>query len=518
MAIKDLVRNIGTLAARMLGRPPEVRSEPPNPYRAGAVTRHNKTWQPGHYSGDDAALFDVDLITARVRDLARNDPAILALKRVLTDHVIGTGVTSAAAVMVNDEPEDEFNFEADELFESWCECEADYHGQLGWYDLQRQAFEEMLDNGAAYLVEMYDPDPARTSPLCYALYEAEQLDRTKDQLGGKGTNEIRAGIELDPRGRIAAYWFYDRNPHDTHATSYVSTRVDARRVLALTAPTRPSQHHPVGFFQAITQTARDVDNYLGNELTAATIASLLTVVHKTATPGAGLGLTVAGETTDDNANTMVHLGRGTVSQIGENDSIEIVDPKRPNANARTFIDLMLTLMAMGGGVSRYRLTRDYSGTTYVAGRAAQNDDRTSFRPLQARVARQIVAPARKRWTETAVAVGAITAITSTQFLAQRRRWSRINIQPIAWAPLDPQKSADAAIASIGAGLSTLEDEVPAMGHGRTWRQVIRQLARERRYATDHEVTLNYARPSTPTATEADPEYEAAPTEQPAEEG
>ncbi len=51
------------------------------PYRGGDVDGLNKTWQPDAYSPDRAVGEGWDLLTRRVLDLARNDPAAIAPRR-----------------------------------------------------------------------------------------------------------------------------------------------------------------------------------------------------------------------------------------------------------------------------------------------------------------------------------------------------------------------------------------------------------------------------------------------------
>jgi len=469
-----------------------------HPYKGGEVNRLNKTWQPNHYSGDGAVAEDWELLTARIRDLGRNDPAIRSLKRALLDHVVSTGIGTTANVTVAGELVEDFNAESDELFEWWSENECDVERRLSWPDMQRQLFEELLETGDALLLRCADPDRARSIPLCYQALEAEQLDAMKDQLPGAGRNEIKRGIEFDRRGRRAAYWLFSAHPSDPHAAfSTRSIRVPAERVIHFTLPGRPSQTRGVGLYNAIIQSARDLDNYLGSELTSATIASLFTVVHKTKTPGTGMGFVGDGSETDasdDYGNPLIKLGRGIVSQIPREDDVTPVKVDRPNNKADTFVRLILMLMGMGGGVSRYRLTRDYSGTTYIASRAAHIDDRASFRPLQGYFGRQLCLPVRRDFQLQTAAYGGFSSVSATQFRRQLRRWQRLQLQLPGWEMLDPEKETDAAIARIGAGLSTLEEECAA--RGKNWRRVILQRKREQDFAAEHGVTLNLMRPST----------------------
>jgi len=467
------------------------------PYRGGEINRLNNNWVPQHYDADAAIGEDRDTWLARVRDLGRNDPSIVALNGAVVDNVVGTGIATSAAAMVNGELEEDFNQEADELFDEWAEStEPDARGKSTWADMQREAFGDTVETGESLLLACALPEPDRIVPLCFQVLEAEQIDSFQDRPASGSQNEIRQGVEIDSFGRPVAYYLFGAHPNDPHATTSESARVPASRVIHYTLPGRPAATRGVSLYRSIMQSARDLDNYLGAELTSATIGSLFSLIHKTKKPGVGLGLYPDDDQTDPATdNPLARLGKGIVCQISSDDEIDQVDPKRPSASSEVFVKLMLMLTGMGGRVSRYRLTRDYSGTTYVAARAAHLDDRAAFRPMQHRFGGRVVSPIRRAFMAQAAALGRLTHLSATQYRAQRRRWNRHLCRPTGWEQIDPEKETDAALARIAAGLSTLEEECAA--RGKNWRQVILQRKREREFAERHGVPLNYDRPSMP---------------------
>lgn len=482
------------------------------PYRGGEINRLNKGWIPQHFSGDGAIAVNWDMLIRRIRDLGRNDPAIIALRGALVDHVISTGITANADVMIGDDWEETFNEEADALFEEWAEGECDIEGRLALQDMERQLFRELLDTGECLALEVALPDSDRLVPICYQTIEAEQLDTAKDQPAGRTTNEIRRGIEFDAAGRRVAYWLLDAHPSDSYRTNPQSRRIPAERVIHISLPGRPSQSRGVSLYNAIIQSARDLDNYLGSELTSATIGSLLSVVHKTARPGVGLGFVGDGSDTageDEYGNPRIRLGRGIVCQVPRDDDVSVVNTNRPNSQARTFVDLILMLIGMGGGCSRYRLTRDYSGITYIAARAAQLDDKSGFRPMQGYFARQFVRPVYRRVLSQLVAYGRLTSLSPTQFEKQRRRWLRCEIQYPGWEQLDTEAETDSSLKRIAGGLSNRAIECAKLGYN--WRRIDRQrareLAHEEKHLGPHGAAYSYDLPSTPKRKE----QEAAPS-------
>ena len=101
---------------------------------------------------------------------------------------------------------------------------------------------------------------------------------------------------------------------------------------------------------------------------------------------------------------------------------------------------------------------------------------------------------RQDWTAQMAALGRFSTLSPTQFARQTRHWSRCELQYPGVEQLDQVAETNAAIARIGSGQSTLEQEV-ARGGG-TWRHNIRQRSREIRFAAaqDPPVPLNFDRP------------------------
>jgi len=482
------------------------------PYKGGDRTRLTKGWQPQSYSGDRAIGEGWDLLTRRIRDLQRNDPAIIALRRTLVDHIVGTGIGTVADVTIGEKLDDEFNNAVDEEFEWWAEHEADVRGKLSWYDMQRQSVGETFETGESLLLKCFDPNPDRQVPLCYQVIEAEQIDTRKDWPATGKRPATRRGVEIDAFGKPIAFWLFDTHPGDTHSFGFDSVRVDANDLTYVPTPGRPSQTRGISLYASITQSVRDVDSYLGSELTSAIIGSLFSVAHKTETPGAGFGF--VGDGTDDTPNAdeygnpTVKLGHGIVSQIGHKDEVEMISAKRPNSNAQPFLDLMQLQMCMAGNVSRYRMTRDYRATTYVSARAAHLDDKKAFVPLQRYFGRTLCLPVRYAWLEQLVGRQRIGGVSPAQFRKQRRRWLRTELQTDGWEQIDPEKETKADILAIAAGLTTYK-EVHAR-RGKNLRRVFMQIEREQKEIKDRglELTLNTKGASEPSEPkEAD--YEAA---------
>lgn len=459
-------------------------------YRAARVDRFNKSWQPEHFSADAAVYDSWDLTTRRTRDMVRNDPVFRKARAKLIELVIGAGLVTFSAAVDDDFQEiDAFNDEADHVWEHWCEHEADAEGKLTWWDMEQIAFGENPEVGNTLLLRCQNNAPGRRIPLCYQLLEWEQLDRSRDRPATDSSNKIVNGIELDRFNHPVGYWIFEAHPYDQHANLSGSTRstwVPAERVIHNYAVSRPSATCGISWFSAIVQPTRDMDWYLGNELTAAAIGALLTlVVHKKNYSGGGVsGLVDGDDDVDEYGNEGVKLGRGVVATVGHEDKVEVAESSRPNRNADPFIRLLLQFQSMGLNLSYHRLTGDTQRSSYTAIRASHLDDASMVRPLQQFFGCQVSLRVRREHTRQVAALGRYKRMTARYL--QDHPWEVLQYDVIGPGreQLDPEKETDAALKRIRGGISTLKIECALKGHH--WRRILLQKAKELNFAQELE--------------------------------
>jgi lambda family phage portal protein len=459
------------------------------PYNGGEHHRLWRDWVPPHRAGDESITMSWDLLTTRVRDLFRNEPVIKRLKRELAKHVVGTGIATFADVLEGGpglgEPDDDFNFECDDLFEHWAEEECDVAEKMSWGQMQWATFNEVAESGEAFLLRCSRSDGGRSIPLCYQLLEPEQVDWRKNYPETPNSNKIVRGVEMDEKNRPIAYWIFDVHPYDMYSGwKWESKRYPADRVIHVFLPNRPSENRGVTWFGANIQSSKDVDWLLGNELTASALGALLTLIIKRKS-GAGSGMGFQGDASSDPTgvdawgNTTVKLGRGIVADIGADDDIKIAESSRPNRDIAPFIDLLLMLHGGGVGLSKLRVTGDYKGSSYTAARAAHLDDQAFFVVLQQWFARECLRKVRREFTRQAAAFGLFRTVGARAFAREQARYQRISIQPPGREQLDPEKETAAAASRIRMGLSTWQDECGL--RGRNWRRIVMQQSRERAF-------------------------------------
>lgn len=455
-----------------------------NSFRGGSIDRSNKNFQPFTRSADAAIAEAYDTLTGRAEWLGRNEPMLRKAISKIVQEVVGDGILCRASAKLNrDELDTSFNDEADELFDQWAEEEADVEGRATWNEIQQIFLREVIVSGEALLLRCYDANPRRLLPYCVQLVESQQIDSSRDGTADNG-NRIRRGIELDKQNRTEAIYLFDAHPDGLdYRASVTSQRVPAERILHWFQRDEISQTRGISWLAPLVQPAKDRDFLTGAALTSAGIEALFTVAIKRAS-GAGRGtgfraMDGTSDDTDENGNPVFRLGRAIVADLGEKDSIEPVESKKPGPNFSEFVKLLLLQEACGLNLSYANAYSDYSKTTYSSGRMGAIDCRSFYRPLQRRFGRGIIAPVYRDVITTAASLGQLSDhIGPIQFLQQRRRWLRSELQPPGWELVDPQKEVEAIRARLACGISTLQDECSALG--KDWRKVLKQIALERK--------------------------------------
>lgn len=457
------------------------------------MTRLTEMWMPGNRSGDSAIAESWELIASRFRDSVRNSPAAKKVAKQVRRLVIATGLPTFAAAELTDGTDiDDYNFESDDKFEHWATKEADASGEMTLWDMQQVSFEEVVVTGNSFWIEIHKRRRNRSVTLSYQLKEWEELAHYLDQeqMAGASGNYIKNGIEYNALDEKVAYYFHSTHPYDSHRTSIGTqySRVPASRVIHNYIPFRPSAKTGEGWLSAMLLADRDVDWYLGNELTAGAIDALLTIIHKVQNPQG------RAPCLDDETKRIdpFKFGHASYVQIGLNESVEPVQSRRPgNADTGDFIDLMNRRLAMASLVSTNRLVGDPSQANLAAIKAAHEDDAGMMLPVQMHQIFKVAKPVRERFNEVGVAQSQIETVSATQFAKQRRRFQRLEAYAPGNGGVEASDDPQVAIDRMRSGLSTFQEECGR--RGRNWRRNLRMMQKVNKVAEELKVTLDWTK-------------------------
>ena len=431
--------------------------------------------------------YGADTARAEARRLVRDNAYAWGVVDTIVSSVIGGGIQAQSTYETpeGDDVED-VNDKRDKAWSDWSEV-ADINGRLTLEEIQIIALREMVEAGEVLVRIVNLPSTeyrgiTRPIPLALEVIEADRLatDRDTYTLGidrGDGTRIIR-GIKVDEFGKPLSYLIYDDHPNQPYAVSRTPKEIPAREILHLFRQDRVGQTRGVTWFAPALASVRDLGTYLDNELQASAIASCFTAAIKTETPIGSLSDPDGGTGQDKAGNRERYLEPGLIFDLNVGESVDIINPTRPNNSAGEWTKVILRGIAVGTGLSYEVVARDYSQTSYSSSRTSQLEDRRRFRIIQKYMIRHLLQPV---WDEfcTAAAISEVDGFpSSADLLEDRRRFAPVEWQTPEWEWVDPQNEQSASEMAINSFSDTYANVLGS--RGLSYRAVFYQRAKENR--------------------------------------
>ena len=458
-------------------------------YQGAEPSRVSSNKTPKNNPADQELLgpFGADKLRAWARLLVRDNAYAWGVVDTIVSSVVGGGIQAQSTYETpeGDDVED-VNDKRDKAWSDWSEV-ADINGRLTLEEIQIIALREMVEAGEV-LVRIVNLSSTeyrgitRPIPLALEVIEADRLatDRDTYTLGidrGDGTRIIR-GIKVDELGKPLSYLIYDDHPNQPYAVSRTPKEIPAREILHLFRQDRVGQTRGVTWFAPALSSVRDLGTYLDNELQASAIASCFTAAIKTETPIGSLSDPDGGTGQDKAGNRERYLEPGLIFDLNVGESVDIINPTRPNNSAGEWTKVILRGIAVGTGLSYEVVARDYSQTSYSSSRTSQLEDRRRFRIIQKYMIRHLLQPV---WDEfcTAAAISEVDGFpSSADLLEDRRRFAPVEWQTPEWEWVDPQNEQSASEMAIKSFSDTYANVLGS--RGLSYRSVFYQRFKENR--------------------------------------
>ncbi|HEV8642156.1 MAG TPA: phage portal protein [Methylomirabilota bacterium] len=439
-------------------------------YPAATQGRRARGWFSSTLGPNDSTLPSLSLLRARSRAGVRTDGYARTAVDRLVSNLIGTGIEPQSLA-----PDQNFQERVEQLWLDWTD-EADADGRLDLYGLQALAVRGWLEGGEMFV--RLRPRLAKDGlavPLQLQLLEPELCPENYSTVGSLG-NVIRAGIEFDPLGRRAAYWFYRRRPSDfTDIPSSELVPVPADSVIHLYDPLRAGQIRGVPQLTQALLKLYDLDQYDDATLVRQKLANLFVGFLKRGgpTPDAEVDpLTGQAIERDDAGHGLIGLEPGLFQELNPGEEVDFSEPPDA-AGYADFMRAQLMGAAVAADVPYEVLTGDLRAVNDRTVRVILNEFRRRVEQRQ----HHIVAFALNRpvWTafvNAAVISGALAVPAA--FHDDPRPWLRVEWVPPAWPYLHPVQDVEAERAMVLAGFKSRSQVVRERG----WRarQVEREIA------------------------------------------
>lgn len=469
----------------------------------GASRKKNsfKGWNADSRSPQEDIDANLPLLRKRSRSLIMTAPiAKSAIRRNLVN-VVGSGLRPKPSIdfeRLNLSPEaaDEWKKRTELEFSLWAESKhCDVTKVNDFYDLQQIALLSALANGDACALLEYDK-PTKYLPYGLRLHMIES-DRvcTPNSNGNtvnlnskaENGNRIYNGVEIDSKGAVVAYHICTTYPSSKLQTEKKWYRIKAygdktgnANVLMVFETERADQYRGVPYLAPVIESLKQLTRYSEAELMAAVINGFFTVFIKTDSNTGELpfgGIEDEGNKSSSSSGDY-KLGPGAINVLGENESIEIADSKRPSQNFDAFVTSMSKFIGAALDIPEEVLSLRFN-SSYSAARAALLEAWKAFRMKRTWLVKDFCQPVYELWLTEAVAIGRIKAPGFFLDPAIKKAWCGCEWNGPSPGMIDPVKEISAAEKRIDLCISTGEREAMELT-GTDFDKNVAQIAKEKK--------------------------------------
>ncbi|WFR55366.1 phage portal protein [Anaerocolumna sp. AGMB13025] len=481
-----------------------VRSFKNSGYDEGGASRRKnslKGWNADSRTPQEDIDLNLPLLRKRSRSLIMTAPIAKSAIRRNVINVVGSGLRPKPSIEferlnLTSEAADEWKKKTELEFSLWAESKyCDTTKVHDFYDLQQIALISALSNGDACGLLEYDKP---TSFLPYGLrihmVESDRICSPNSNgtsvnmnIKAENGNRIYNGVEIDNKGAVVAYHI---------CTTYPSTRLQVEKkwyrvkafgektgspnVLMIFETERADQYRGVPYLAPVIESLKQLTRYSEAELMAAVINGFFTVFIKT---DSNKGDMPFGGIEDDGGNVSVSagdykLGPGTINVLGENESIEIADSRRPSQNFDAFVTSMAKFIGAALDIPEEVLSLRFN-SSYSAARAGLLEAWKAFRMKRTWLVKDFCQPVYEIWLTEAVASGRIKAPGFFLDPAIKKAWCGCEWNGPSPGMIDPVKEINAAEKRIELCVSTGEREAMELT-GTDFDRNVAQLIKEKK--------------------------------------
>ncbi|CAK8987140.1 Portal protein [Cleaved into: Protein B*] [Durusdinium trenchii] len=466
-------------------------------------------WKPINISADMATLFDRDTVTARARDLIRNNGIARAAVIKQADMVVGRqfrllSLPDHRALNLSREEASALGRQIEAAFRSWAEdplrrCDRIRRHNFG--GLVNLLYREDRSSGESLLVLRNHARPGwRWSTAVHAI-DPDRLSNPHNFMDGhllENGNRVRGGVELDPAGEAIAY--HIRNAHeldvtfgtDTHTWTRVEKETEWGRPVCVHSfePDRVEQTRGISPFASILAVFRMIDRHSQAEIASAVANALFIAfisssydpysVQESFTTGdnpVDEGKTWQDLRTDIYKQAPINLGGNSIPVLAPGDEIQMNNAPRQTAEFSDFRSVFLQEVATALGMPYVALAERWDQVNYSSARAALNEVWRAVQSRRASFVEQTVNPVYFAIVEEAFARGYIEPPAGApSFYENPAAYLRAIWVGPGRGYVDPENEAKGAALRVQNNFSTLERE--AAEQGLDWEELLDQRARE----------------------------------------
>lgn len=423
-------------------------------FTAASVNRLTGDWSSSSIAIDSELRRGLRVLRARSRDLVANNDYGQKFVGMVRSNVLGeNGITCtvkakdpdrvAAGKVVPGTPDVFANKMIGEAFWDWGKREyCTVTRTMSWAEVQHIGLETIAAAGEC-LIRIIPR--AHRYGMSLQLLEPDLLDIEYNVPELAGGGEIRMGVEVDSFGAPVAYHMWTVNPDDVYGAGQARqkrVRIPADEIVHPFVTRRIGQTRGYPWMTASMFGINMLGGHFEAEMTKSRlVASKMAFLIRTGDEE------YKGE--ESETGKYMDAEPGLIEELPKGLDIKAVDWNAPNQHFGDFTKVCLRRIAAGLGVSYNTFANDLESVNFSSSRVGLQDERATWKVLQAWFADHFCQPIFERFLEFSILSGAVP-LPMTKFAKFNAAvWSGRR-----WEWVDPTKEVAAKISEMNAGLTS----------------------------------------------------------------
>jgi len=427
---------------------------------------------------------DLTALRAHSRELAKNNAYMQAYIDLIADNIIGPdGIDLENNLLdAKGEARETENDIVEAAWEDWGRrVTAD--GRLGWLDFQHLAAKSLAIDGEIFVHLLRGHGP---HGLLLELIDPDRVDHRLNTPFQNG-RRIVMGIEVDALFKPIAYHIRTAHPNDPQGMPQL-TRVPADQIIHVYTDDRTASVRGIPWVTSCMVQLSMLDRLWKSTLATANAEADRVGVIKGASnlpiddidklrerEETGEGETTLSVAKDLTTNILTFMG------IPPGMDVDFPPPNHPNGVLADFTKFLLKGIASAMRVSYHALSGDVAEANYSSLRASLLPEKDAWRTKQASLINRLHEPLFHAWYQMAWISHTLPPNMPPDEFARPKWWPR------SWDWVDPVKDIRADIDALDNCLTTLQEIYGK--RGLDWREQLRQIAAEDKYAREQGITL-----------------------------
>lgn len=374
-----------------------VGSEVERAYYEGAKTsRLNRDFNLTNNHFEELAASDRDLLKARARWLAANNPITKSIDKSIIKNSVGTGISLQSKVkQVDFKGFKQFNTDIEKLWKEFIKKENfDLAGLSGLVDYEKLSLKHKLMDGEILINKVWTKD--KLFPLKFQLIESDMFDSTKT---ANNKNQVFSGVEVNSVGRPVAYWL------KTSVNSNGSKAFKAENIIHFYERDRATQYRGITDYAQVINNLKDFQAYNDSEIVKNRILASFGMFIKTGnTSGSMFGDKQAGKK-QGSSDPIKEITAGMIKYLRPNEEVQTVQSNQLGTSYNDFITTTIRLIAAGRDISYELAFRDYTKVNFSSARAGLIQDNKRFDAEQLSMTTNLLTPMFEAFIDSMVQVG-----------------------------------------------------------------------------------------------------------------